>query len=435
MEGNQTEQQEQPAQIYDADNDKMIDNPALKVSKKEEESEEEESEEETSEAEKPKAKSEENSEEEEFEEEESEEESEESENEEESSEEEEEEEESEESEKTKSSKKDEGLTADQYVESTFGKDFGIKTEADLKKIIENGVDAQEELKTLKSEIETLKQAKPKFKNAIQESAYNFVSQFDTKMQGEALQTFAKLIGMDMDQADPNMLLEEKFIHENPQWTRSEAQRMFKKEYNRKYVLDRTKFEGNDEEFAEEQKDVDIMKKGDIAKAKTFLTELKAKHKPSEEEAPKVNEAVTKAVEKNAKEYTSAVEKITELSFKDGDDKYVFKLDADKKKQIQIGIDAWVKNPANYSEKGEFIGATSPEEAIKSIVGGMFTDDLAKALVSQIKNQTDIKRVEDIGRNKPKKNKSGGGDAKNIASDDLDQQAMRIIKKERNQKAA
>lgn len=425
----QQQQEKQPEKIYDADNDKWIDNPELKPK------EEAPKEDAPKDGKKPvaKAKEEEESEEEEQEEEgdgEGQEESEEGEEQEseEESEEEEQEEEGDDKKKPKA-KDDDGLTPDAYVAEVFGEKYGLKTEADLTKTIDNAITIQDELETIKKERDALKSSdgKPKFPSKAHESAYEFVSKFDPTMQGEALQTFAKLVTMDIDAGDPTMLLEEQYVHQNPQWTRSEAQRMFKKEYAKKYTLNREKFDGTDEEFAEEQKDVEIMKKGDISRAKTFLKDLKEKHKPAEAEKPKANEFISKAIEKNAKEYGSYVEKAEEVVFEDAGDKYTYKLDAEKKKQISEAVSAWVKSPTSYNEKGELIGGQTPDEMFNAIVGGLFLKDIVKSLKSQVKNNVSTKRVEEIAQKKPKTRPAQGSGEAKTNKDDLDEQAIRIIK--------
>jgi hypothetical protein len=421
----QQQQETQPEKIFDADHDKWIDNPALK--KKDDAGEDQpEAKAKTKKKEEPEEEEEETSEESEEGEEESKEEGEE-ESEEEESEEGEEEKSEEEDDKKKD---DDGLSPDAYIAQVFGEKYGVKTEADLTNIVDKALDAMDELEALKKENATYKadSGKPKFPSKAHESAYEFVSKFDPNMQGEALQTFAKLVTMDLEKADPRMILEEQFVHQNPQWTRSEAQRMFSKEYARKYTLNREKFEGSDAEFAEEEADIAIMKKGDIAKATSYLKDLREKHKPAAAEAPKTNEKVTEAIKKNATTYGGFVDKAEEIVFEDGADKYVFKLDAEKKKRVIDAVNNWVKNPASYNEAGELVGAGTPEEMFETIVGGMFIRDISKALQSQVKNKVTTKRVEEIATKQPKKRSTpSSGEAKGN-KDDLDEQAIRIIKK-------
>jgi hypothetical protein len=419
---------DQPKEIYDADNDKMIPNPLLE--KKEPAKEE-------SKKPAPKAKSEETEEEEEQEEtdesenEEESEEEEEQESEEEESENEEEEEEEEESDDKKKTDKDEKVldSVDAVIEDQFSEKFGVKTAKEIENLITNALDVQDELESLKKTNEELKAAKPKFLSAAHEAAYNLVSQFDPKLQGEALQTFAKLVGMDLESASPEMALEEEFIHKNPHWSRSEAQRMFKKQFAKTYTLDRTKFEGTDEEFEEEKKDLELLLKGDAAKAKAFLKETREKHKPATEaEKPKVSEVVTKAVEQTTKQYSDFVEKTGEITFGDGEDKFVFKLDADRKKQASQMLKNWVSNPTSYDEKGALIGAEGPENALKNVIGALFINEIVKDASASASSKASTKRLEDLAKKKPKKRTApASGEGQGSVGDDLDEQARRIIK--------
>lgn len=412
---------DQPKEIYDADNDKMIPNPNLQKDDKEDKP-----------TTKAKSKTEE-TEEEETEESETEEEdgSEDEESEEESETEEEEEEESE------TSDNENVLdSVDAVIEDTFSEKFGVKTADEITTLITNALDVQDELEAVIKERDELKLAKPKFTDPAQESAFQFVSKYDPKMQGEALQTFAKLIGMDLETASQEMLLEEEYIHKNDHYSRSEAQKMFKRQYNKLYTLDRTKFEGTDEEFEEEKKVLELQLKGDAAKAKNFLKDTREKHKPAAGvEAPKVNEVVTKAVEQTTKQYSDFVEKTGDITFGEGEDKFVFKLDGDRKKQASLAVKNWVSNPSSYDEKGGLIGSASPISALKNVVGALFLDEIVKAASASASSKVSTKRLEDLGKTKPKKRVApASGEGKVGASDDLDEQASRIIKL-RNKRAA
>jgi hypothetical protein len=416
---------ENPAQIYDMDSGKYIDNPDLKKTAKSEENEEEEETEEE-EVVNPKAKSKDS--EEENEEEESEE-SEDSEEEEESEDESEETEESEEDEEEKEvdDNFEEYESVDQLIEKTFSK-FEVKSQAELEELVDNAVDLIDEVEELKKQNSELKTAAPKFANPAQESAFKFVSQFDPSMQGEALQTFAKLIGMDIDAADPKMILEEKFIHENPHFTRAKAIRMFEKEYTAKYNLIREKFDGTDAEFKIEQEDVDIMKEGEVAKAKKYLKELREKNKPATEaETPKTNEVVTKAIEQNAKTYNDFIEKKAEVNFGEGKNKFVFKLEGDRKKQVSLAMKNWVSNPASYNDKGVLVGPENPEQMLNAVIGGLFLDDVIKAAYASASSKVGIERVDELHTRSPKKRSAPASGEGKESGDGMDSSALRIIK--------
>jgi hypothetical protein len=421
MEGIAVETTEQPTKVYDLDTDSFVDNPLAKKPEVKEESDEEEDKPEAKKPEKTK--------------------SEEPKKEEEEEEEEEEggsdipiEEEEEEEEEEEPAKKDEEetLSPDDFIKTVYEEKYGIKTQAELDTIVDNAIDLVEKHEKLQTDYDLLKvdAGKIKFTSDKEERAYNFIKKYDVDRQGEALDTYAKLITMDLDNSDPTMILEEKFVHENPHWTRAEAQRMFQKEFKKKYTIKKEDFDSEDE-YKSEVADVEILKKGDVARAKSYLKEQQEKYKPAaKEEKPKVNEAVTKAVEKNAKDYADYADKLNEVSFGDGDDKYIFALDKAKKQKISESMGNWVKNPSSYNEKGELEGIKDANEMFNIVVGGLFLKDIVNAAISQVKNKVASKRIDEVAETKPKKRQApGSGDAK-LKGDDLDEQALMIIKKKK-----
>lgn len=433
------ETQEQPAKVYDIVNDKFVDNPLLNKPEEQETESEEESEE-TETEEKPAKKEKSTEKEEESEEEESEEskESEEEESEEPESEEKEEESEPEEEEESEEESDTDITTPDAFVSHFYGEKYGVKSQKELVAMLDASIDANAELETLradqvqmKKDMETLRveAGKPKFKSDKEQKAFEFLSQYDIDRQGEALDTFAKILGMDIDNTDGVILLEEKFVHEHPEWNRAEAQRMFRKEHARKYTLKRESFDGSDAEFEQEQQDLKIAEKGEIARAKTYLKDVKSKYKPAEKQAEaQTPEIVTKAIEKNAGDYTGYLGGLKELQFRDSDgDEYKFKLEANHKSQLSKAIDAWVKNPASYDDKGVLKGISSPNQMTETLAWSMFHDEMINALKSQMKNLVNTKRVDDVAKHQPKKRNAPAGKQASINGDDLDAQAMRLIK--------
>jgi hypothetical protein len=411
---------EQPKEILDMDSGEFVKNPEFKAPQQEQEEEEEEEEQEKPD---PKSKKKDEEEEESETEKEEEEEEEESENEEEDNEEEEEEEESEEEKDDKNV-----VSIDDYIAQTYGEKYQVKTEADLTKLIDNALDVMDELEKTKTERDALKadSGKIKFDDAAQESAFNFVKKYDPSLQGEALQTFAKLAGMDIDKADPVMLLEEKFVHDHPEWTRAESLRMFKKEASKKYdQVAREKFDGTDEEYEEDKLDREIVKKGDVAKAKTYLTDLKSKHKPAEKPQPKQNELVTKAIEQNVPKFTSFVESKKDVVFGKGEHKFNFVLDADKKKAIASAMKEWANSPTSYNDKGQLEGVDNEEQMLKVVVATLYPDELVQFAFDLANSKTKIARAEEIEGQKVKKRKPlGSGE---VVGGDLDSEALKLIK--------
>jgi hypothetical protein len=329
-------------------------------------------------------------------------------------------------------KEDESITADAYVANVYGEKYGIKTESDLTTVLDNALDLQDENDTLKAELVTAKAdaGKPKFSSDKQQKAFEFLQQFDVDKQGEALDTFAKLITMDVEKSDDMMILEERFIHEHPEYTRPEAQRMFTKQHGRKYNLKKEDFDSEDA-YNQEVADLAIEKKGEVARAKTFLKDKQLTYKPkaTEDKKPSVPEAVTKSIEKNTTDYAAHAEKTNELVFERNGEKYTFKFSAEQKEKIAKSVAVWVKNPANYDGNGQLLGIKTPSEMTKAVVGGMFMDDVISAITDQVKNSATIKRVDEINGKKPEK-RTGPGSGEIPVKDDLDAQAVRIIKNNR-----
>jgi hypothetical protein len=403
-------QTQEPAQIYDIDSEKFIDNPALKTPAGEQETETEtEVETETEDGKKSKTK----------------------EKEQESETEVEVEKEKEEEEEQPDPEKDEEdvIEPDAYVEAVYGEKYGFKTQKDLDDFLEGSFTLEEEHEALKTELQTVKAdaGKTKFNSEQEEHAFNFIKRFDVNRQGESLDTYAKLISMDVDKSDDMMVLEEKFIHEHPEWNRAQAQRMFQKHFEKNFTLKKEKFDGTEEEYNQEVSDLNLMKISEVAKAKSYLKDQQSKYKPKTVEAkPTVPEVVTKSIEKHTSEFTSVADKTNELVFDHNGQKYTFKFEGDKKKKINEAVAAWVKNPASYAADGKLLGINKPEEMIKAVVGGMYMNDVIKAIADQVKHQVAIKRVDEISETKPEKRKGGTGEIP--ASDDLDAQAMKIIKR-------
>lgn len=320
------------------------------------------------------------------------------------------------------------LDPDAYFAEVFGEKYGVKTQAETETLIENALELQDEFEVLKKENETLKaeSGKPKLTEKEQK-AVDFIKQFDINRPGEALDTYAKLIGMDVDQTDEMLVLEERFVHEHPEYTRQEAQRMFAKQHSRKYNIRKEDFD-SEESYNSELEDLKIEKKGEVARARIFLKDKQSTYKPkAAEEKPLVSETVTKSIEKTTPEYTAFVDKTNELTFEQGGDKYIFKLDAEKKGKVAEAVKAWVKNPANYSQDGKLLGIKTPGDMLKIVTGGMYMDQIINAVADQVKNSVNIKRVEEVGKKQPQKRQAPGSGDTNKPND-LYSQAQNLIKK-------
>ena len=69
--------------------------------------------------------------------------------------------------------------------------------------------------------------------------------------------------------------------------------MFSKDYNRRFTLDKNRFEGTEEEYKIELADLEIAKKGEVARARNYLKDQQTKYKPQAAEVkPAVSEVFT-----------------------------------------------------------------------------------------------------------------------------------------------
>jgi len=400
----QVQETTETKQIYDINLGKYVDMPGEKKEEKAPESEEEtEEEEETTDEVKDEKKEEEK-------------------------EEEAEKEESEEEKEEQAEEEFDSVTPDDFIKNVFGEKYEVQSQEELEELIENAAGVMENYEALQKQVAELKDQKPKFGSQEEEKAFEFIKKFGVPRQGEAFQTYAKLIAMDVDNADPRMLLEERFVHENPELTREEAQRKFARDFNRKYTLSRESFDGTDAEYKEEVEMLEIDKKSEVNKAKKFLKEQQEKFKPTaKEEGPKVPEVVQKSIEKNVSSYESFTKDNQELVFEESGEKVSFKLDKDKSSTISKAMMAWVKNPANYDEKGNLVGVKNMQDMQRQVAGAVFLNDIIKAAVSQVKNSVSGKRIDEVAEKKPDKGKSVSG-AKFKKEPDLYDSAAELIRK-------
>lgn len=340
-----------------------------------------------------------------------------SESEEEEEEEEEKEEEEEGAEEAKSTDKKEGeseeeeeeevVAIDSYLAEKYA-DREIKSEEDLDATLAAIDEIQEENETLRAEITELKKAStaPKFDSEAEEKAYNFVKNFGVDRLGEGMQTYANLITMDVEKAEPKILLEEQFILENPELTRDEALRKFNRDYQKRYTVNKDDFD-TDEAFKEAQEDKRIDLKADAAKAKKFIQQKQVEFKPKAKEAgnnaPQISEAVQKSIKAHDSELESFVKEFDTLIFSPTDnekDDFVFKLTKAQVKEVQEAAQGWIRNPNSYDAKGNLIGFTDIDNKIHQISYMLFGPDLIEKALKHGLSKGEIKRAEEIAKKKP-----------------------------------
>jgi hypothetical protein len=330
-----------------------------------------------------------------------------------------------EEEKEEQEEEDNVVTPDDYIASAYGEKFGVKTEADLHKLVENALDLVDEHDKLKAQITELEKAEPKFTNPEEKAAFDFIKKYGIPRQGEALLTYAKLIQMDVDSSDGKMILEEEYVMKHPEFTRDEAIKQFNRQYSRKMNPKKETFD-SEADYNDEVESLKLEEKSEVARAKAYLKEQQGKLKPVVEDKPKVNEALQASIKKNADEYSDFVKAQKEVVFEHGKDKYSFKIGDKEQSEIEKAMEAWVKNPSSYDDKGQLIGVKNAAQMFKQVVGALYLDQVTQAISSQAKSLTEIKRVDELATKKPEK-RSAPGDGKVVKGDDLYSGARKLIK--------
>lgn len=334
-----------------------------------------------------------------------------------------------------------GVDADDYIKNEYGEKYEINSKEELDQVLDTMDEVMKDNETLKAEIEELKKGsdKPKFKSASQEKLWNYVKDIDPEKLGDRVQSFGRIVGMDLDKEDPKLLLEEQFIQENNELTREEAIKKFNREFNRKYsTVNRDDFE-TEEEYKEEiemrkldlKADSNKAKKWLAAKQKEFQTETKA-----EEGKPKVSEEVKHGIEANVGDLDNFMKDFSELVFSPTDDKeddFSVKLSKEQISTIKVALKEWVSNPASYDAKGKIIGGFDSEEKVIQTAFLLFGPEIIQKNYEHALRLKDIMRAEEIGQRKPdRKAKVAGGNPQGSLTEE--QQQDMIIKKKKQQRS-
>jgi hypothetical protein len=319
------------------------------------------------------------------------------------------------------------------------KDYGIESEKDLDDVLANISQIEDELSSTKAELETLKKdgGKLKFDSENEEKAYNFIKRLGVDQFGEGMKTFSTLVTLDLEKADPKILLEEQFIHEHPELTRDESLRKFNKDYNKKYTA---KLEDFDDEAAykEALEDLKIDLKADAAKAKRYLAQQQKEFVPKPKEADTKKAEVEGTIQKNIKAYDSELSDFIEefntitYSFSDNEkDSFHYKLTKEQVNKVHTVIKGWVGNPQYYDAKGNLDGWNGADNKVIEISRLLFGDDMLAKAYKQGLSAGEIKRAEQIASKKPDR-------VAKVAStaDPLDEDAQwdRILKEKQQERA-
>lgn len=316
----------------------------------------------------------------------------------------------------KDEKKDdeESIIEDELIAKVFAEKYEISNYEELVETLD-GVDALlDEHEKLVEENKKLKEAKPelKFESDDQKKVYEFLTKtgYDPSKISEGLVTHAKLMSMDLGKdADPNLILEEKYVLEHPELTRAEAQKKFTRWFNSKFVVDKTKFE-DDKEYKEEQELADIEKKSQVAKATDFLKKKQEEFKPSEKPGKKdvIEEKIPKDVEDGMKktvgDFRKYMEGLSTLTFtdeKNPDNTFTYEVPKKVQKQVLDAGTQWLSKPNLYNEKGELVKHDT-EEYAHNVIMSMVWKDLTEKMLRHVEQKAKIVKVEKTSEKTPER---------------------------------
>lgn len=342
--------------------------------------------------------------------------------------------------KTKETDPNEGeedVQVDSFLSKHYGEKYEIKSRKELDETLESIDSLIDQNDQMKKKLEEVGDAKPKFASDRHEKAFNFLKEIDEDKWGEGMETLANLWGMKVDEEkDSRKLLEEQFILNHTELSRSEAQFKFKKEFNAKYGdVNKEDFK-DEEEYKDEVKLREISLKSDTQKARKFLKEKQEEFKVKPEDKakskePEIDPVVIKAIATNSKEYEKELGQTSELVFsptESEDDDFTHKFTDEQLKTIRAVSLNWVKNPAVYGKDGKLQGNSSPEELFKRVAYSLFGDEIVAKNYEHSKKVFASMRAEDISGKKPSRTAKTGGSTALVGSEEEQQEALIKAKK-------
>lgn len=279
------------------------------------------------------------------------------------------------------------------------------------------------IETLEKELEEAKKPKEyEFKSDKERAIAHFLKDWDSDNLGEGWEMAGRLMKMDPDKINEKKALEEHFVIENSDISRDKAIKLFEKEYNEKYVLDKEDFE-NEAEFKEAQELADIKREKDSIKARKFLSEqkekLKYKEKPKQEE--KKPEPVTIPKETIDK-YVGEVNKFFSPQQGEDFDRFIFQDDDDEDIKVAVVFTKEeVKNIKNETiaylhslspyDKDKKIPNFDEGKLVAQIADILYGDQIKERMLKEVKKLAQTLRIEQLAEKKPTKKSGGGGNGK------------------------
>ena len=326
-----------------------------------------------------------------------------------------------EEEKTTNPKKDE-------LPAWLKEKYGIESQEDLDEVLGSN-------KKLADELEK-ERGKKVFTSEKEEKLHKFLLGWDLDKIGEGMETAAVLTRIDIPNIDGKRALEEQFILDNTELTRDEAKQLFAREFRKKYEIKKADFD-TDEEYEEEKKLTEIQQKKDVSKARKFLEEKQKelKAKPEEKKPEKKEDIPTESIKSYENQIKSFFKKDNKewdrFQYKDetGTELYAIVLDADKRKQVQDAMSAYVQRPDVYDKNGKIDNFDAEELALKftQLLFGKWMDQEHH---KQIKILAQATKAEQLAGKKPDKVSKSMGKASGQSFDEQFAEAARIAKEKR-----
>ena len=308
----------------------------------------------------------------------------------------------------KSDDGDQPVAVDEFLKEKYAEAYGIENEKQLDEVLAVAAELEKENDELVAKIEALEKdgTKIKFESEQEEKAFNFIKNFPMDKLGEGMQTFVRVGTMDLKSAEPKIILEEKFILENPELTREEAIKKFNRDYNRKYTVKQEDYIDDDAAYKEEVEMRNIDLKADVARAREFLakkqTEFKSKPKETEAKEAKVSEVVTASIKEYISEVEDYMKEFDTLTFSidDKTDPFKYKFSKTQKDQLREALKGWVGNSTYYDAKGKLIGSKGMDEDVQNFAYHLFGNDMMEKALKHGLTKGEIKRVDEISKSKP-----------------------------------
>lgn len=327
-------------------------------------------------------------------------------------------------------KKDEPVTNPKKDElpAWLKEKYGIESQEDLDEVLGSN-------KKLADELEK-ERGKKVFTSEKEEKLHKFLLGWDLDKIGEGMETAAVLTRIDIPNIDGKRALEEQFILDNTELTRDEAKQLFAREFRKKYEIKKADFD-TDEEYEEEKKLTEIQQKKDVSKARKFLEEKQKelKAKPEEKKPEKKEDIPTESIKSYENQIKSFFKKDNKewdrFQYKDesGTELYAIVLDADKRKQVQDAMSAYVQRPDVYDKNGKIDNFDAEELALKftQLLFGKWMDQEHH---KQIKILAQATKAEQLAGKKPDKVSKSMGKASGQSYDEQFAEAARIAKEKR-----